>query len=113
MISERVKALIEIAGQKITYQSQNSGSYNAETGIKTQSYTDYEVYAAIRDYTAKELGGLIIQGDREAKIAADSLTITPKAEDKIIINDKLYTVKAARTDYAKQEKALIVLTIRG
>jgi hypothetical protein len=59
-----------------------------------QSYT---IKAGVRQYRAREIAGLAQQGDREVRIAAADLSLTPRPNDQVVIGRKTYQVVSVNT----------------
>lgn len=113
-IPDRIKALINIAGQTVTIRELTS--LNVDTGTMTNSpvYTDHVVKASIRDFRDSELAGLVQKGDRELKVAAKDLgSYVPKQNDKVLVGTKQFNVKSVNILTAKNEDAMFELVIRG
>ncbi len=77
------------------------------------TYTDYPVKALIRRYSPQELSGLVQQGDREARMAAAALSVTPAVGDEIQIDGRLHRIKAVDTRSDGESPVLHVLIMRG
>ena len=73
MLAARVQALIGRAGETITYKRVTHGAYSTATLQSNPPVQSYTVKAGVRQYRAKEIKGLIQQGDREVRIAASDL----------------------------------------
>ena len=68
-MAARVQALIGVAGETITYKRVTHGSYSTATLQSTPSVQSYTIKASVRQYRAREIAGLVQQGDREQDIS--------------------------------------------
>jgi hypothetical protein len=66
-----------------------------------QSYT---IKAGGRQYCAREIAGLVQQGDREVRIAAADLSFTPRPNDQVVSVN-------TRTPFS--EAAIHIVQVRG
>jgi hypothetical protein len=112
-IQKRIKSIIEKQGENVTYKHQNQVTRNTSTLKNTITYTDYTIKAHIRLYTPKEIAGLVSEGDREMRIAADSLPVVPKNNSRVVVNSQLYNIISVDRRTAYGEDALYILQIRG
>ncbi len=113
-IPDRVKALINIAGETVTLRELTA--LNIDTGTMTNNpvYTPHVVKASIRDFRDSELTGLVQKGDRELRVAAIDLgAYVPKQNDKVLIGSKQFNVKSVNILTVKNEATLYELVIRG
>jgi len=108
-----VSNIINRVGTGVTYRSTSSSVYNVASGVNSPTYTDYPVKAFIRNYSPKEIAGLIQQGDREVRIAAMDLTILPKPTDKITIAGKDFVVLSVNIMYPHNVATLFIIQVRG
>jgi hypothetical protein len=97
MMAARVQALIGVAGETITYKRVTRGSYNSSTLQSAPSVQSYAIKAGVRQYRAREIAGLVQQGDREVRIAAADLSFTPRPNDQVVIGGKTYQVVSVNT----------------
>jgi hypothetical protein len=67
----------------------------------------------VRQYRAREIAGLIQQGDREVWIAALDLNFTPKPNDQVVIAGKTYQVVSVNTREPFSEAAIHIVQGRG
>jgi hypothetical protein len=79
MMAARVQALIGVAGETITYKRVTHGAHSTATLQSAPSVQSYTIKAGVRQYRAREIAGLVQQGDREVRIAAADLSFTPTA----------------------------------
>jgi hypothetical protein len=85
LIAARVQALIGVAGETITYKRVTHGSYSTATLQSTPSLQSYTMKAGVRQYRAREIAGLVQQGDREVRVAAADLSFAPRPNDQVVI----------------------------
>jgi hypothetical protein len=85
LIAARVQALIGVAGETITYKRVTHGSYSTATLQSTPSLQSYTMKAGARQYRAREIAGLVQQGDREVRVAAADLSFAPRPNDQVVI----------------------------
>ena len=112
-ISSRVKSIIVANGMDITL-SQRTTTYNKTTGENTSTYVSNSAKGFVRKYKAEELaGGLILQHDREVKIAVDSLSVVPKEQDLVTVDSKQYQIISVETRNAKGANCMYVIQVRG
>lgn len=80
----------------------------------TVSYgADHLVKAAVRAYKPQEIIGLVQQGDRQVRIAANDLAVTPARHDKLVISGAEATILHVETRAVRGVDALHILQIRG
>jgi hypothetical protein len=113
MMAARVQALIGRAGGTITYKRVAHGAYSTATLQSTPSVQSSTIKAGVRQYRAREIAGLIQQGDREVRIAAADLGFTPKQNDQVVIGGKTYEVVSVNTRSPFDEAAIHMLQVRG
>jgi hypothetical protein len=75
-----------------------------------QSYT---IKASVRQYRAREITGLVQQGDREVRIAAADLSFMPKPSDQVVIGGKTFQVVSVNTRSPFNEAAIHIVQVRG
>jgi hypothetical protein len=113
MMAARVQALINVAGETIIYKRVTHGSYSTATLQSTPSVQHYTIKAGVREYRAREITGLVQQGDREVRIAAVDLSFTPRTNDQVVIGGKTYQVVSVNTRSPFNEAAIHILQVRG
>jgi hypothetical protein len=113
MTAARVQALIGVAGETITYKRVTHGSYSTATRQSTPSVQSDTLKAGVRQYRAREIAGLVQQGDREARIAAADLSFSPKPNDQVVIGGKTYRVVSVNTRSPFDEDALHIMQVGG
>jgi hypothetical protein len=104
MMATRVQALIGVAGETITYKRVTHGSYSTATLQSAPSVQSYTIKAGVRQYRAREIAGLVQQGDREVRIAAADLSFTPRPNDQVVSVN-------TRTPFS--EAAIHIVQVRG
>jgi hypothetical protein len=113
MMAARVQALIGVAGETITYKRVTHGSYSTSTLQSTPSVQSYTIKAGVREYRAREIAGLVQQGDREVRTAAADLSFTPRSSDQVVIGGKTFQVVSVNTRSPFNEAAIYILQVRG
>jgi len=113
VMAARVQALIGVAGETITYKRVTHSSYSTATLQSTPSVQSYTIKAGVRQYRAREIAGLVQQGDREVRIAAADLSFSPKPNDQIVIGGKTYQVVSVNTRRPFNEAAMHIVQVRG
>ena len=115
MMAARVQALIGRTGETVTYQRVTHGSYDPATMLSTPSVESYPIKAGVRQYRAREIAGLVQQGDREVRIAAMDLGFTPKPNDQVVvvIGGKTFQVVSVNTRSPFDEAAIHIVQVRG
>jgi hypothetical protein len=113
MMAARVQALIAVAGETITYKRGTHGSYSTATLQSTPSVQSYTIKAGVRQYRAREIAGLVQQGDREVRIAAADLSFTLRPNDQVVIGGKTYQVVSVNTRSPFSEAAIHIVQVRG
>jgi hypothetical protein len=113
MMAARVQALIGVAGETITYKRVTHGAYSTATLQSTPSVQRYPIKAGMREYRAREIAGLVQQGDREARIAAADLSFTPRPNDQVVIGGRTYQVVSVNTRSPFNEVAIHIVQVRG
>lgn len=106
--------IIERAGRTVTYRKLSPDStYSAATGKLTPTYEDYTVKAGVRNYTPKEITGLINYGDREVRLKGLDLPFTPAEGDTVVIGAQSFRVSSINTLAAGDEEALHIMHVQG
>jgi hypothetical protein len=112
-MAARVQALIGVAGETITCKRVTHGSYSTATLQSTPSVQSSTIKAGVRQYRAREISGLIQQGDREVRNAAADLSFTPRPNDQLVIDGKTYQVVSVNTRSPFNEAAIHIVQVRG
>ena len=105
--------LINKVGRTIVYNSISSGDFDVATLSVSNTATDFILKAHIKNYKASEIVGLIQQGDKEIRISAKDLSISPALRDTITFNGGKYAIIAINTLGDRNEDILHILTVRG
>ena len=113
MMAAQVQALISKARETTTYQRVTHDSFSMSTLQSAPSVQNYTVKAGVRQYRAKEIAGLVQQGDREVRIGAAGLSFTPRPNDQIVIGDKAFQAVSVDTRRPFNEAAIHILQVRG
>jgi hypothetical protein len=112
-MAARVQALIGVAGETITYKRITHVAYSTVMLQSTPSTQSYTIKAGVRQYRAREIAGLVQQGDREVRIAAADLSFSPKPNDQVVIGGKTYQVVSVNTRSPFSEAAIHIVQVRG
>ena len=110
---DMVSPMVERYGQSIVLRRFSGNTYNATSGENTQTSTDYNLKASVREYNPKELGGLVQQGDRKVIIAAEDCDVVPTKQDQIKINGKWTTIQAVNARAVGDVTAVYIIQVRG
>lgn len=113
MIATRVQALIGVAGETIPYKRVTHGSYSTATLQSTPSLQSYTMKAGVRQYRAREIAGLVQQGDREVRVAAADLSFVPRPNDQVVIGGETYQVVSVTTRNPFVGAAIHIVLVRG
>jgi hypothetical protein len=84
-----------------------------EVWQSTPSVQSYTIKASVRQYRAREIAGMVQQGDREVRIAAVDLTFTPRQNDQVVIGGKTFQVVSVNTRSPFNEAAIHIVQVRG
>jgi hypothetical protein len=112
-MAARVQALIGRAGETVSYQRVAHGSFDTATLQSAPSVESHTVKAGVRQYRAREIAGLVQQGDREVRIAAADLSFTPRPNDQVVIGGKTFQVVSVNTRSPFNEAAIHIVQVRG
>ena len=96
----------------ITFRSISAGSYNATTGIITESNTDTSIGGVLEDINLREVNELIEATDKKIQIAVASLSSTPTTKDKVIVGSVTYSIIRIETNQFANEKLTFVCYLR-
>ncbi len=99
-IANALKKVLSIkkVSADITFRSVSAGSYNATTGIITETNTDTSIKGILEDINNREVNELIEATDKKINIAAASLSSTPTTKDKIIVGSVTYSIIRVETN---------------
>jgi hypothetical protein len=111
MMAARVQALIGVAGETITYKRVTHGSYSTATLQSSPSVQSYAIKAGVWQYRAREIVGLVQQGDREMRIAAADLSLTPRPNDQVVIAAR--RIRSCRSIHAVHSMRLRFISCRS
>ena len=95
------------------YKRVTHGSYNTATLQSTPSVQSSAIKASVRQYRAREIEGLVQQGDREVRLAAADLSFTPKPNDQVVIGGKTFQVVSVNTRSPFNEAAVHIVQVGG
>jgi len=112
-IPARINAILASQGEPTTYRRVTGVAFSETTLANSPTYTEYAVAAHARKYSAKEISGLIRDGDREMRIASDAISFIPEENDIVLLGGDTYKVVSVDRRTANGEDALYILTIRG
>lgn len=112
-VQDRLAAIMAEQGETVTYRRVTSISRNSATQTRTNGYTNYTIKAHIRKFEAKEIVGLLQMGDREVRIATNSVSFIPSRNDHIIVGSEEFNVVSVDRRTANGSNALYILHIRG
>ena len=110
--AERVAALSALVGQAVTLRRVQT-AFPDRPWEPARTTVDYPARASLRAYRANEVIGAVRQGDREARIAARELPVTPTSEDKLVVEGKELAILAVDTRRLGAEDVLHILQVRG
>lgn len=110
---DRVSTMIGRNGRTVTVKHISGNAYNTTTGENVKTVTNYEVMANVRYYTAKQINGLVQQGDCEVRIAAADIAVDPVDQDQIVIDGVTTTVMAVNKRVVGNVPAIYIIQVRG
>lgn len=110
---DMVSPMVDRYGQSVVLRHFTANTFDAVTGENTQTSTDYNLKAAVREYAPRELGGLVQQGDRKVIIAADDCDFVPAKQDQIQISGKWTTIQAINARAVGDVPAIYIIQVRG
>jgi hypothetical protein len=97
MMAERGQSVIGGAGKAVSYKRVTHGAYSTATLQSAPPVQSYTLKAGVWQYRAREIAGLIQQGDREMLIAAADLSFTSQRNDQVVIGGKAFQVVSVST----------------
>lgn len=112
-ISDRVKKVIEQQGISITYTHITESVFDQATMTTSNTETVVVIQAHFRKFAAKEITGLIKEGDRQLRIAADSVSFVPERNDTILTSEGNFTIKSVDSRTAYGDPAVYICVARG
>jgi hypothetical protein len=109
----RVQNIIEDNSQTLVYEHVTSATRASNKLSRTNITASVSVKGHLRSYKQSEMAGLIQQGDRELRIAAASISFTPKPND--IVTDGTTKYKIVSVDSRKHRDVMIehIMVVRG
>lgn len=105
-------SLVTKFGATITVRYVTLGTYQTATGDAVDTTTDVPTKGIWQDYKAKEVRGLIQEGDRRLLLAASGLAV-PTPQDRIVdggVELEIVTVEQVRSG---ELAALYIVQTRG
>jgi hypothetical protein len=112
----RVKAIVEAYGYAMTYKDVSASSRSGTGGLTRANTTaEYAFIGHIRRYKPEELSQNLLEfGDRELRIAAESISFTPRVNDFVEHRGKDYRVVAVDTRGSDAEGDIMhIVSLRG
>jgi len=90
----RAKRLIARRGLAMTLKVTTKGTYDPNTRLfGADTVTDHPCVGIVEDYNLKDIDGTVIKhGDKKITIAASDLTVTPLAENLLVIGTETWQV---------------------
>ena len=79
-------------GGLVTIRRIAPGTYNATTGIISETATDTTIRGTLQDVNKREVNELVQAGDKRLIIAAADLANAPTATDKVLISSVVHQV---------------------
>ena len=109
--------LINLRGQTITYTRTVQGAYDTSTGAATATTTSQTFKALAQDFNRAQdgmafLSGLILEGDKKITIAADSISFTPQAGDRVQFDGFEMTVQSMKQVSSGESAVVYELRVR-
>jgi|TARA_A100001515_G_scaffold124144_1_gene108259 hypothetical protein len=84
-------------GTSVTVRRVTLGSYNASTGVISETTADTTVKAVLQDINDREVNDLVQAADLKCTVAADALTYTPSTKDRVVIDSKVHQIVRIKT----------------
>ena len=111
-IAERVRELVNIAGETVTFRELTSAGYDPSTMKSTPAYTSHIAVASIRQFADSELTGLVQKGERVLRVGSLDLNpYVPKHNDKVVVLGEEFNIRNVIRLSAKGEDALYEVKI--
>ena len=79
-------------GQDVTLRTITASSYNATTGVISESNSDLVVKAVFEDVNMREVNELIQAEDKKITISGDAVTTKPTTKDKVLISNVVHNI---------------------
>ena len=100
-------------GQTVLLREKQAGQFSSATDTVSTFKVEHEVSAAVMEFGATEIHGLVKSGDKKVLVAAKDLPRTPTVEWDIRIGDRWYTIRHVQTSYSGDDPAVHELVARG
>ena len=84
-------------GGSVTIRRITLGTYNATTGMVSETASDTTIRGTLQDVNRREVNELVQASDKRLIIAAADLVITPTTADKVLINAVTHQIIAIAT----------------
>jgi hypothetical protein len=84
-------------GGTVTIRRVTPGSYNATTGVITETTADTSVRGVLEDVNLREVNELIQAGDKKLTVAAADLANAPTTTDRVVISGTSHQVIRVQT----------------
>ena len=84
-------------GTSVTVRRVTPGSYDASTGVISETTADTTVKAVLQDINDREVNDLVQAADLKCTVAADALAYTPTTKDRVVIDSKVHQIVRIRT----------------
>jgi len=84
-------------GTSVTVRKVTPGSYNASTGVISETTADTAVKAVLQDVNDREVNDLVQAADLKCTVAADALAYTPTTKDRVVIDSKVHQIVRIKT----------------
>ncbi len=113
-MAEVADELLSEFGQTATVGVPGAQTLNTTTGIKTPTYTNHTVTAAVFDYPQKLIDGSLIKvGDKRVLVSAVGITFSPAPLQKFTdVNGLEYKVINARAVAPAGQSVLWILQVQ-
>ena len=104
-VRKAVKNAMAKVGGDVTIRYVSAGSYNATTGVITESESDTTVPGVLenvssrltKSLTGSAINELIQSGDKSLTIAAADLTTAPETKDRVVIGGIVHQIIIVKT----------------
>ena len=112
-VTSRIKAVIAREGISVIYKQITDQSVDTATMKKSNIYNSVTIKAHFRKFAQKEVTGLVKEGDRQMRIAADALGFSPKTNDIILQGVDTFKIVTVDTRVAHGTAAIHICVVRG
>lgn len=106
-------AIKAAGGRNVTVRRVTTGTYNTATGEVGETTADTVVKAVVSDVSSREVSDLIHADDRQALIAASSLTIAPTTSDRVVFDSVVYQIISVSTEGVSGSDVTYQLILRA